>query len=228
MRNVSEWLEAATRKLTAPAQERIRVEIEDHYVDAIASHLAVGASESQAQASALAELGDAKAAARHFRRRYFTKGEAAILRNFAKEARSIFWLLCGHGIFAGFRLDALHHRQSLHFLGVFPKSSFFVELLTLVALPTACFCMARRVGAKPNMRLLIPMQSASGFRVWLPFIAYSQLQQAPSQSSFFHGFMIFSTVGMLLGNIQSFSIWFKLGKLGGDSGGDLPADTANV
>jgi len=75
-RNLAEWLDLATRSLVPPAQARIRAEIETHYADAVQSHLEDGSSASAAQSAALADLGDAQAAAKRFRREHLTIGEA--------------------------------------------------------------------------------------------------------------------------------------------------------
>ena len=60
VRNLPEWLEIATKNLAVPAKERIRAEIDEHYTETVASHLAEGLSESDAKIRALAELGDAR------------------------------------------------------------------------------------------------------------------------------------------------------------------------
>ncbi len=70
------WLDAATAKLAAPARERIRGEITAHFTDAVERHLRDGCTETEAREAAVRELGDAKSAARRFRRSHLTVGEA--------------------------------------------------------------------------------------------------------------------------------------------------------
>jgi len=55
-----DWLEIATKGLPPPTQARIRRTIETCFAEAVESHLAKGLSESNAQAAALAFLGDAQ------------------------------------------------------------------------------------------------------------------------------------------------------------------------
>jgi hypothetical protein len=84
--NLAEWLEQAIGGLVPSAQARIRAEIEAHYAEAVQSHLAGGSVESAAQAAALIDLGDAKAAARRFGREHLTKNDAAILAGLIKKS----------------------------------------------------------------------------------------------------------------------------------------------
>jgi len=70
------WLALATGALVPSAQAPIRAEIEAHYAEALQTHLANGSAESAAHAAALADLGNAKSAARRFRRTYLTQKEA--------------------------------------------------------------------------------------------------------------------------------------------------------
>jgi len=82
--NFAEWLDIATRDLVPSAQARIRVEIEAHYAEAVQSQLANGAAESVAQTAALTDLGNAKSAARRFRRDHLTTKEALDVARMAK------------------------------------------------------------------------------------------------------------------------------------------------
>ena len=76
------WVVLATPGLVTPARERIQQEIEAHYADAVARHLAAGAPPAAAEARALDELGDLHAAAKGFRKRYLTEKEETWLREF--------------------------------------------------------------------------------------------------------------------------------------------------
>ncbi len=74
--NLPEWLEIATGGLVPSAQSHVRMEIGAHFAEAVQNQLANGLSESAAHAAALADLGEARAAARRFRREFLTKKEA--------------------------------------------------------------------------------------------------------------------------------------------------------
>lgn len=88
--NLSQWLETATRKLAPPARARIQTEIEAHYAEAVQLHLASGLPETAAHAAALADLGNAYAAARRFGREHLTEkdvAQIAWLMKFPKPAK---------------------------------------------------------------------------------------------------------------------------------------------
>jgi len=71
----SEWLYIATRDLVPSARARIRLEIDAHYAEATALRMAEGMPELLAKADALADLGDAHAAARRLRREHLTTAD---------------------------------------------------------------------------------------------------------------------------------------------------------
>jgi len=70
-----EWLAIATRGLCDHARERIREELECHYLDAYDALIEDGVSEVDAEAQSVAELGSPKKAQRRFIRMYLTKRE---------------------------------------------------------------------------------------------------------------------------------------------------------
>jgi hypothetical protein len=78
--NFPEWLEAATWNLVPSAKTRVRPEIEGHYAEGVQYHLQNGLSDSAAQAAALADLGDAQAAAKRFGEEYLTTQEVNQLK----------------------------------------------------------------------------------------------------------------------------------------------------
>ena len=84
--SLSEWLDLATGNLVPSAQARIRAEIETHYAEAVQAYLQDGFREIAAQAAALADLGDAYAAARRFGREHLTENDAAIIAGLIKKS----------------------------------------------------------------------------------------------------------------------------------------------
>jgi hypothetical protein len=144
VQDLHEWLGIATKDLVATAKERIRFEIETHYAESAAAHLVQGLSESDARMEALAELGQAKEAAKRFRKQHLTIKEAE------KVEREFMWsrweLL---GAYLGYFLLAV-----LWFLPLFlypNKSGYRSSVVTLagwflvfVVDPTARFIMGRR------------------------------------------------------------------------------------
>lgn len=78
-RGLAGWLELATEGLESTAKRRIAHEIETHYTEAVADHMAAGQSTQAAQSTALSELGDPDVAAENFQRTYLTVSEAKAL-----------------------------------------------------------------------------------------------------------------------------------------------------
>ena len=84
--NLTEWLKIATKKLVSQARQRVWADVTLHYEEAVEGHLQSGSPIEAAQAAALAELGDARVAARRFRRTHLTETEyrkvAGLLKSF--------------------------------------------------------------------------------------------------------------------------------------------------
>jgi hypothetical protein len=144
--NLDEWVGIATKRLVPLARERIRSEIETHYTEAVAEHVADGSSESDARVVALAELGNAKAAGRRFRKRYLTLRDVQYIEQARKLGVGIGALLLNYFFFGACLLMIRDSHQS----PAIPASAGF---LLLVAVPTILFVMARR--ARPNLRLVL-------------------------------------------------------------------------
>src|SRR5579871_4333657 len=69
------WLHTATSALCDQARSRIAVEIKAHYADLVKAHLTEGMELIDARLKALEDLGDARVAARRFRKQHLTKRE---------------------------------------------------------------------------------------------------------------------------------------------------------
>ncbi len=81
------WLAQATRKLSADSAAQVRAEIAQHFESARDAAIASGASAGEADRTALAALGDAKAANRQYQRVLLTRAEAKLLRSSGREAQ---------------------------------------------------------------------------------------------------------------------------------------------
>jgi hypothetical protein len=140
VRDLTEWLEIATKNLAVPAKERIRAEIDEHYTETVTSHLAEGMSESDAKISTLAELGDARKAAKRFRKIHMTKFNAAQVKFRVNLAKSRFVLVGGYFVWLMWFL--------MFFGGVLDGPLKTVNLIfgffLLVIYPTASFITVRR------------------------------------------------------------------------------------
>ena len=68
MTGLDSWLNRATRHLSKGSLAQVRTEIQEHYESAREAAIGSGATADEADRVALADLGDAKAANRQYRR----------------------------------------------------------------------------------------------------------------------------------------------------------------
>src|SRR5271157_4706339 len=143
-----EWLDIATAELIPPAKRRIRLEIEEHFAAAVESHTAKGCPEIDAQSTALAELGDATVAAKHFRSRHLTEKEARYMARILRDSRD--WIL----------IPFLFLMAPLVFVVCFdflkrhnPLFDFFAAASTIIVfvITTISIFLARRTNPKPDI-----------------------------------------------------------------------------
>jgi hypothetical protein len=147
--NVSEWLEIATKKLAPAAKERIRAEIVSHYDEAVDGHLQNGSPRSAAHTAALDELGDARAAARRFRRTHLTKYEFLIIARFLRSGQHNLWvLLVKVAFWLGFGWWICYFPEGFSILA-------YILIGLLIAYEVFTFLLARR----RSPRLLVLMVS---------------------------------------------------------------------
>ncbi len=151
--NLSEWLEIATNHLAAGAKVRICTDITSHYEEALEGHLQNGLPRSAAQAAALAELGDASAAARRFRSEHLREFEFRKLVKLLKSGRLSLSVHCG-GL-----LDCCWFGSVLSQHYGHAGSLFSVTLL--VALFIIYEVVALILARRKNPRLLLLMESVS-------------------------------------------------------------------
>src|ERR1700722_15632505 len=157
VRTLSEWLEVATHRLAEPAKERIRAEIEAHYVEAVRDQRGNGLSLCAAEAEALAELGDARTAGKRFRKGHLTKWEERIVKRFLNQRLSIWALVFSYALFAMICYQLFLPRLR----GPDPSHDALLGLvfffLMFVGLPTVTFFVARCADAAQRARRLLLM-----------------------------------------------------------------------
>ena len=191
-----DWLEIATEKLTAPALDRISADIASHYEEAVDGHLQNGLPIVAAQAAALDELGDAKAAARRFRREHLTESEfravtalfkPAWRKSMLLAARVLFYIAGGCALYAyrGFSLSV-----SL-VLALFIGNQIGISVL------------ARR----KSPRFFVLMESVSFLNLAILFTL---------SVSAWDGHLVFS-LSMLAYSLRYFQLSNKLGRVSEDS-----------
>jgi hypothetical protein len=156
MYDIQAWLRFATRELAVPAKKRIRLEVEAHYAEAVASHRKEGLSETDAQKKALAELGDAGKAAKCFRKRYLTTREAEGVERAFSRLGNRWWLLFNYIYCAGlFFAVKTHYRSFLVPLAVVFIATVIIPTFNYVSIrrmvrrktQNVCSCILREIVA---------------------------------------------------------------------------------
>jgi len=202
VQSLCEWLQIATAKLSTPAKERIRLEIEAHSADSVESHQAAGCSEAEARLAALAELGDPYAAAKRFRRRHLTEKEEKKVREVLELSGGRHWLLLAYFVDAFFYFF-LHALKPYHAPLVFGTVAVFV----CVGLQTIGFFVARRNGSKPDIRLLV--------LIHVLLDAFFMLLGVCLGIGRLWGLGLAISIGPIVSLVPDLRLWFKLGQVDG-------------
>jgi hypothetical protein len=162
------WLDIATDGLCAAAKERVRLEIEGHYTEAVAAHITDDFPERISRAAALTELGDANDARRRFRKQHLTKRESVrldeILRNL-QNLPSLPSLLKCYGILASQIIILAffgHGHSNRHWFALI----FSILLFMLAVMPTIGFALRRYYRAKQRMHVLLNWQFVEFGIIW--------------------------------------------------------------
>jgi hypothetical protein len=175
--DVCEWLEIATRKLVAQAKVRICAEVISHYEEAVDAHLETGLPIEAAIRAALAELGDARAAGRRFRRAHLTSMEFRTVTQLLTGAPRT-WV--GPSVqAAGNCLICLVTFVNLRLFRV--TSSFAYAVVAVLLLSRIIpIVIARRQSAAPTPRWLVLMASLNSFYSGLLTLFYVLFIFAPN------------------------------------------------
>lgn len=151
-----DWLRIATQGLTGASKERIRPEIEAHYAQAVEAHRHGGSTESEAQKSALADLGNPHEAAKRFCKRHLTQRDAKRLEQAHNSAKNILFLLLNYAMFwlytSGYIIPQAGPRLFTHLQNRWVY--FTLQFILSFIIPTAWFVVARWSSTKPNRNLL--------------------------------------------------------------------------
>lgn len=190
------WLGTATNKLTQTGKERITLEITSHFNDAEVSYRANGLADVDAQARALADLGDPKEAGRRFKKRHLTQSEAAFLENRLNQYQKwrkpwtqlLFW------IFLGWLYIVQRRDHSFLPLLVICGLLFVAQSFSLA--------LASRRGFRALLRLMLALDNLAYLSMFLIFSIYGHLFPA--------------AVALLMTSwrwVSAFRLWLKIGKL---------------
>lgn len=87
--DLESWLKEATRQLSKDSAAQVRTEIREHFESAREAAVGRGATAVEADRSAVAALGDARAANCEYRRVLLTSAEARLLREGKWEAQAV-------------------------------------------------------------------------------------------------------------------------------------------
>jgi hypothetical protein len=155
---LSEWLDVATKKLSVPAQARIRSEIGAHFAEAVDEQIQNGSSKPVAQMLALEQLGDPKAAAKRFRKHLFSDRQARLLAASIRESKNGIALLTDYVYFIAFAILALAFSHSKH-RPLYTVMAFLV----MVVLPTVRFVLLKTHETRGNVRWIVLIRSLTGF-----------------------------------------------------------------
>ena len=155
--NLSEWLEIAAKELVVPAERRIWAEVTSHYEEAVEGHLQNGLPIALAQEAALAELGDAKAAGRRFRRAHLTDLEFWKVHRLLNSCQPSLWVEFG-GLCLCFSFGMT---LGWHRFPIFPISS----LIGMVALFIVYEAVARRLSRRKSPRRVVQMEMGAWLMV---------------------------------------------------------------
>lgn len=149
-RTISDWLKDTTSDLASPARDRVWLEINTHYAQAVEGRLNAGLPLAEAEAAALAELGDPIAAANQFRKRHLTASEDERIERTLKNYRNLVYLLLSFAV-PGLMLWILPRGALIpHFVGMAVAIMWFGALVRAVG-----FSIARFQGRKANIRILL-------------------------------------------------------------------------
>jgi hypothetical protein len=148
VRDISEWLDIATKDLAQSAKQRITQEIENHSTDALQTHLDQNQNESEEslRTHVLKELGDPDAAAAIFRKKYLTVKEEAKLHQLVtqryKFAKPLAW--CAAGLAVSLLWQLIHWR-TLNFSLLLGTLGTFLFSTIPYASQVVCkrFCLKR-------------------------------------------------------------------------------------
>lgn len=139
------------------AKWRISTDIASHYEEAVEGHLQNGLPMRAAETAALAELGDAKAAARRFRQAHLTKWDFALVSLLLRSAPRN-WV--GHVVRAAwFFLICLLTLHQFHVANILAHG----VVAALIFSRIVAIVMARRESAIPTKRLVVLMGAVNMF-----------------------------------------------------------------
>jgi hypothetical protein len=163
-----EWVEVATKKLSLPAKARIKLEINAHFDDSVQKYQKQGLTDSEAQACALVDLGDARVEARRFRKYHLTESEADLfekkLSSYRLWGRSPWILGILYGSFLPVVFFAYLLLKVLHVPLLLPG---IMALILFATLPIACWAV-NGGGTRPRLRLLFTI----GAIAWIDLLMF--------------------------------------------------------
>jgi multisubunit Na+/H+ antiporter MnhF subunit len=211
--NLSEWLHIATNELVVPAERRIWAEVTSHYEEAVEGHLQNGMPIALAQEAALAELGDAKAAGRRFRRTHLTVFEFEKVHRLLGSCQPSLWVE-----FGGVCL-CLSFGMTLNW----PRFSTST-LIGMAALFIVYETVARMLSRRKSPRRVVQMDLGGWLMVGILYLC-AIFRRLPG---WFHIFELLYCPIVLANILFLFRLSNKLGKMGEDWMGESVAARSEI
>lgn len=134
IQTLDQWLQIATERLSPGAKERIALEIQAHFADAVENLVSQGLAQSEAQAQALTDLGDASAAGRRFSRSHLTEADVERIERLVSSYRR--W---GRYSWMTGLLLAMCLLGCVGFCYAVVSRNSFLGILAIGAIPTGAF-----------------------------------------------------------------------------------------
>jgi hypothetical protein len=201
--SLDEWVNTATEKLSLPAKARIALEIKAHFDDSVQKRQKEGLADAEAQVCALADLGDAKAEGRRFRKYHLTESEAKRLEkklsSYGRWSRN-FGI---HGLLYGICLP------SILLFCFFLKQQHVPLLLPALmglswcATQTMAWWVVSRGHTRPRLRLLFSLEAIS----WLVLLMFVGLYGL--LGSWWPGIIVLVVMGSPIVWWDTLSLWLK-------------------
>ena len=189
------------------------------------SHQTDGCSEAEAEAAALAELGDPAAAAKRFRRQHLTDKEARRLNSILRQFGWFPWaevIFGGSVLCAGLALYCLsfHFHRALYLPLI--AITFSCALLMYAGFALIGFFVARRTSSKSDLRLLVLMHILrGGYLIFIPI--YCVRLCVWDCWKLLLASLILQTIPLVLNLL----LWVKLGQIDG-VGPEMPSRGARA
>lgn len=220
------WVQIAADQLSSPAKERVQLEIQSHFDEAVESHQSEGASEAESQARALEDLGDPKAAGKRFRKSHLTESEANYLGGLLKfhgDLGQNVWLAT---LFYGSSLVVIARGWFALAKTRYPVTRTALSLIISLALYPLMSWLARRRGSR-SLRVLVALDYGAFYAPLAILVCLRDFAGLVTTLVLLFLLVLVAVSGVLIGretrSLLAFRLMFKLPRIG-DVRSEIPAN----